>query len=135
METSDVFTEGSNIEMTKPEEQKLSARGVSRIEDDLDFDTIREMAKKAQKEKVAAAKPITQEELRAIPTYINDMSRYIRKYAAAGKIIFQYDCGKLSTACFLELAQQFKQKYPRFFVVTQMGTQIITIDWSGKNEV
>lgn len=134
METSSVITEGSNNQMTKSEDQKLMAR-TPLPEDDLDFDAIREMAKKAQKEKVVAAKPITQTELRAIPTYINDMSRYIRKYASAGKISFQYDCSKLSTACFLELAQQFKEKYPRFFVVTQLGSQIITVDWSGKNEV
>ena len=132
MQTDSVIIEGGKNEVGKVEDTKLMAPP---IEDDLDFDQIHQAAKDAKKSKIVVEQQLTQSDLRAIKTYINDMSRYIKKYAAAGKMSFQYDCSKVATHCFLELARQFKKKYPRFFVVTQMGTQILTVDWSNKHEV
>lgn len=120
--------------MTTSEEKKLMARSPV-IEDELDFNQIKEMAKKARQKTIQTETPITESELRAIPMYINDMVRYIKKYAASGKIKFDYDCSKLSKACFFELARQFKYKYKEFFVVTETKSQILTVEWSGKSEV
>jgi hypothetical protein len=122
------------MEMTATEEKKLMARSPV-MEDDLDFNQIKETAKKARQSLIVAEKPISQSELKNIPLYINDMVRYIKRYAAQGKNTFEYDCGKLSKACFFELANQFKHKYKEFFVVTNSKTQILIIDWSGKSEV
>jgi len=122
------------MEMATVEEKKLMARTPT-MEDDLDFDKIKETAKKARQALIVAEKPISQSELKNIPLYINDMARYIKKYAAQGKNTFEYDCSKLSKACFFELAKEFKTKYKEFFVVTNHKTQILTIDWSGKSEV
>lgn len=120
--------------MATVEEKKLMARTPT-MEDDLDFNSVRETAKKARQSLIVAEKPISQSELRNIPLYINDMARYIKKYAAQGKYTFEYDCSKLSKACFIELANQFKSKYKEFFVVTNNKSQILIIDWSGKLEV
>lgn len=120
--------------MTATEEKKLMARSPV-MEDDLDFNQIKETAKKARQSLIVAEKPISQSELKNIPLYINDMARYIKKYAAQGKNTFEYDCSKLSKACFVQLATEFKLKYKEFFVVMNSKTQVLTIDWSGKLEV
>ena len=120
--------------MATVEEKKLMARSPV-MEDELDFNSIKETAKKARQSLIIEEKPMSQSELKNIPLYINDMTRYIRKYAAQGKNTFEYDCSKLSKACFFEIANQFKTKYKEFFVVTNSKTQIITVDWSGKLEV
>lgn len=122
------------MEMTVTEEKKLMARSPV-IEDELDFNQIKETAKKARQSLIVAEKPISQSELKNIPLYINDMVRYIKRYAAQGKNTFEYDCSKLSKACFFQLATEFKTKYKEFFVVTNHKTQILTVDWSGKSEV
>lgn len=122
------------MEMTTVEEKKLMARTPT-LEDELNFDQIKEMAKKARQSAVQTERPISQSELKNIPLYMNDMVRYIKKYAAVGKDKFEYDCSKLSKACFLQLAAEFKHKYKEFFVVIQSKTQILTVDWSGKSEV
>lgn len=120
--------------MALTEEKKLMARS-PKMEDELDFEKIREKAKKARQALIVAEKPITPGELKSIPIYINDISRYIDKYASQGKDEFDYDCSKLSKACFIELATQFKQKYPMFFLVMNSKTQMLKINWSGKLEV
>lgn len=120
--------------MATVEEKKLMARTPT-LEDELDFNQIKETAKKARQSLIVAEKPISQSELKNIPLYMNDMARYIKKYAAQGKNTFEYDCSKLSKACFFELAKEFKTKYKEFFVVTNHKTQVLTIDWSGKSEV
>lgn len=120
--------------MAFTEEKKLMGRSLN-VEDDLSYEQIRETTKKAKQAIIVSDKPITPSELKSIPLYMNDMARYIKKYAAQGKNTFEYDCGKLSKACFFELANQFKHKYKEFFVVTNSKTQILIIDWSGKSEV
>jgi transposase len=122
------------MEMAITEEKKLMARS-PKMEDELNYEEIRETTKKARQAMVVSEKPISQSELKSIPMYINDMIRYIKKYSSSGKTSFDYDCSKLSKACFLELASQFKHKYKEFFVVTNIKTQILTVDWSGKSEV
>ena len=121
------------MEMALTEEKKLMAR-TPKMEDELDYEEIREATKKAKQSLIVAEKPISQSEIKAIPLYMNDIIRYIKKYAGNGKHSFDYDCSKLSKACFFELANQFKHKYKEFFVVTNSKTQIITFDWSGKSE-
>lgn len=120
--------------MALTEEKKLIVRS-PKMEDELDFEKIKETTKKARQALIVSERPISQSELKNIPLYINDMARYIKKYAAQGKNTFEYDCSKLSKACFFELANQFKYKYKEFFVVTNNKAQILIIDWSGKNEV
>ena len=120
--------------MALTEEKKLMARS-PKMEDNLDFEKIREKTKKARQALIVSEKPITPSELKSIPMYIGDIERYIDKYASQGKEEFQYDCKNLTKACFFELANQFKHKYKEFFVVTNSKTQVITINWSGKSEV
>lgn len=122
------------MEMALTEEKKLIARS-PKMEDELNYEQIREKTKKARQALIVSDKPLSPTDVKAIPLYMNDMIRYINKYAADGKHEFQYDCGKLSKACFFELANQFKHKYKEFFVVTNSKTQILIIDWSGKSEV
>ena len=128
-----VITRGEQNEM--PIDEKLSLNRNLPQEDELDFHKIQQTAKNAIKMTEVGDKPITQAELRSIPTYINDICRYVKKYASNGKMKFEYDCSKLSKACFSELATQFKQKYPLFFLVMNFKTKMLTVDWSGKNEV
>ena len=122
------------MEMATVEEKKLMARS-PKMEDELDILKIREKTKKARQALIVSEKPISASELKSIPLYISDIERYIDKYASQGKDQFDYDCSKLSKACFFELANQFKHKYKEFFVVTNSKTQVLTINWSGKNEV
>jgi len=121
------------MEMALTEDKKLMARS-PKMEDDLDFEKVKETTKKARQEMIVSEKPMTQAERKSIPLYMNDIARYIQKYAQQGKFEFDYDCTKLTQACFFELAIQFKQKYKEFFVVTSSKTQILTINWSGKSE-
>jgi hypothetical protein len=103
-------------------------------EDKLDFESIRDTAKRAQKSLSPKVKDITQAELRSIALYLKDIARYVKRYASNGKMKFEYDCSKLTPVCFMELALQFKNKNPMFFVVTNSKTQVLTVDWSGKSE-
>jgi hypothetical protein len=121
------------MEMSLTEEKKLMAR-TPKMEDELNYEEIREATKKAKQSLVVAEKPISAAEIKAIPLYMNDIARYVKKYAGNGKTSFDYDCSKLSKACFMELASQFKHKYKEFFVVTNSKTQVLTVDWSGKSE-
>lgn len=131
--TDVVFSKGEQNEMSTYEDTSLIH--VKQPEDELDFEKIKEIAKKAKKATVITEKPITNAELRAIPTYINDICRFVKKYASNGKFKFEYDCSKLSKACFIELADTFKQTYPLFFVAINTKTQMITVDWSGNHNV
>lgn len=107
-----------------------------KVESDLlDFDKMHQTARKAVTKTASKEESLSQEEIESIPEYINDISKYIKSYARQGKFTFKYDCTNLSKLCFAELANQFKQKNPRFFVLTDFGTRILTVDWSGKNEV
>jgi hypothetical protein len=104
--------------------------------DELDFETIKETAKEAQKKlllnKTEAG--LTSAEKYAIPVYIKDMASYIKKYAKQGKFKFEYDCKNLTSSCFIELAKEFKERHPLFFVVTDHGTKTLIVEWTGKNE-
>jgi hypothetical protein len=102
----------------------------------LDFEKIRQLTKSAQKklEQGKSNNTLTAAEVKSIPMYINDMVSYIKKYAQQGKSKLEYDCGALSPICFQELAVQFKQRNPLFYVVQHHHTQLLVVEWSGKNE-
>lgn len=111
-------------------------KSTEKVESDLlDFDKMHQTAKKAVTKTASKAETLSDEEIKSIPEYILDISKYIKSYAKQGKFNFKYDCTNISKLCFAELARQFKEKNPRFFVLTDFGTQILTVDWSGKNEV
>ena len=138
MQTSDLTILSGDSESMKSKEKPLEIEfGDDFISDTLDFHAINKMAKEVQRKNSGnkASKVLTTSEKKAIPLYIKDMSSYIKKYAAQGKFKFEYDCSKLTDVCFEELGQQFKQKNPLFFIVMQYGTQILTVEWTGKNEV
>lgn len=101
----------------------------------LNFDEIRQIQKKSLQKKTKVVETLSEKEAEDIEYYVNDISRYIRKYAEKGDTKFQYDCSPLTQVCFLALAERFKTLNPRFFVVTQLGSQVLTVDWSNKNEV
>jgi hypothetical protein len=104
--------------------------------DELDFEMIKETAKEAHKKlllkKTEAG--LTSAEKNAIPVYIKDMASYIKKYAKQGRFKFEYDCKNLTNNCFDELAKEFKERNPLFFVVTDYGTKTLIVEWTGKNE-
>jgi TusA-related sulfurtransferase len=137
VQTSNLTTLGE-LENMKPKEKPaeiIFSEDV--LSDDLDFHKINQATKDALKKSTSgkSIKVLSTNEKKAIPLYIKDITSYIKKYAAQGKFKFEYDCSKLTEVCFHELAHQFKQKNPLFFVVKQHYTQILTIEWSGKNEV
>jgi hypothetical protein len=103
----------------------------------LDFEKIKELSKQAQKRFSQGKSDVglSQAEKKSIPIYINDIVSYIKKYALQGKFKFEYDCSQLSVACFNELATTFKQNNPLFYVSQHHHLKILTIEWTGKNEV
>lgn len=102
----------------------------------LDYNLIRETTKLASKTKqVKKEEPLTQKELEHIQYYVEDIEKNILKLAKTGKDKFLYDCSKLPERIFLEVAMAFKKKNPLFFVITAKGSQILTVEWSGKYEV
>lgn len=101
----------------------------------LDFDEIRKIQKESVSKKTKTTHVLTEQEKDNIEYYVNDMARFIKKYAERGETKFMYDCSPLTEVCFLALAERFKSLNPRFFVVTQLGSQVLTVDWTGKNEV
>ena len=101
----------------------------------LDFDEIRKIQKASVSRKTKTAHVLTEQEKDNIEYYVNDIAHYIKKYAERGDTKFMYDCSPLTEVCFLALAERFKTLNPRFFVMTQLGSQVLTVDWSSKNEV
>ena len=110
----------------------------------LDFNSIQEETKKAKKTKVQQTKTLekhnpkyqfSDKELRQLELYVKDVEKHILKFAADGKERFLYDCSKLSTPIFFELAKLFKTANPHFYVETHGGSRLLVVDWCGKNEV
>jgi hypothetical protein len=101
----------------------------------LDYSAIREKTKKANHVIKKLDVPLTQKELDKIQYYIRDMEENILQLAEQGKDKFTYDCSKISEKMFLELATQFKQRNPLFFIVQQNFLQTLIVNWSGDNEV
>ena len=104
---------------------------------ELDFENIKQVAKEAQKKLLLnkTSDTLTSAEKKSIPVYMNDIVSYVKKYAKQGKFKFEYDCKNLSNTCFFELATQFKQKNPLFFVMTDNHMKVLIVEWTGKNEV
>jgi hypothetical protein len=137
MNFSDLTTLGESKNMKPKEKTAEVIFSDDFISDELDFAKIKQITEDARLKKSGekSIKGLTSNEKKAVPLYINDISSHIKRYAAQGKFKFDYDCSKLTDICFRELAKQFKQKNPLFFVVMHYGIQMLTVEWTGKNEV
>lgn len=133
---ADLTTLGDFDMLPKEKPEKVSFEA-NDIDNQLDFESIKETAKQAEKNIILnkTANTLTSAEKKAIPIYINDIVSYVKKYAKQGKFKFEYDCKNLTNTCFFELATEFKQKNPLFFVMTDSYTKILSVEWTGKNEV
>ncbi len=99
----------------------------------LDYESVKKMTK----EKNAVKKqeiPLTEKELKRVEYYIQDIEYNVLGAAESGKDKFLYDCSKLTTKMFQEIAVQFKNRNPLFYVTTNSVTQLLTVEWHGKNE-
>jgi len=136
MITGDLTTLGDFDMLPKEKPEKVSFE-LDDTDNQLDFESVKQTAKQAEK-KLLLNKTnniLTTAEKKAIPVYINDIVSYVKKYAKQGKFKFEYDCKNLTNTCFFELATEFKQKNPLFFVMTDSHMKILTVEWTGKNEV
>jgi hypothetical protein len=136
MIVADLTTLGDFDMLPKQQPEKISFR-VDDIDNQLDFESIKQTAKQAEKKLLLnkSSDILTSAEKKAIPIYMNDIISYVKKYAKQGKFKFEYDCKNLTNTCFFELATEFKQKNPLFFVMTDSHMKILTVEWTGKNEV
>jgi hypothetical protein len=136
MIVADLTTLGDFDMLPKQQPEKISFR-VDDIDNQLDFESIKQTAKQAEKKLLLnkSSDTLTSAEKKAIPIYMNDIISYVKKYAKQGKFKFEYDCKNLTNTCFFELATEFKQKNPLFFVMTDSHMKILTVEWTGKNEV
>jgi hypothetical protein len=136
MIVADLTTLGDYDMLPKQQPEKISFR-VDDIDNQLDFESIKQTAKQAEKKLLLnkSSDTLTSSEKKAIPVYMNDIISYVKKYAKQGKFKFEYDCKNLTNTCFFELATEFKQKNPLFFVMTDSHMKILTVEWTGKNEV
>jgi hypothetical protein len=101
----------------------------------LDYSAIREKTKKASHVIKKLDVPLTQKELDKIQYYIEDIESHILEFAEAGKDKFTYDCSRITEKMFLELAVQFKERNPHFFILQNNFLQTLVFDWTAKNEV
>jgi hypothetical protein len=136
MIVADLTTLGDYDMLPKQQPEKISFR-VDDIDNQLDFESIKQTAKQAEKKLLLnkSSDTLTSAEKKAIPVYMNDIISYVKKYAKQGKFKFEYDCKNLTNTCFFELATEFKQKNPLFFVMTDSHMKVLTVEWTGKNEV
>lgn len=136
MIVADLTTLGDYDMLPKQQPEKISFR-VDDIDNQLDFESIKQTAKQAEKKLLLnkSSDTLTSSEKKAIPVYMNDIISYVKKYAKQGKFKFEYDCKNLTNTCFFELATEFKQKNPLFFVMTDSHMKVLTVEWTGKNEV
>jgi hypothetical protein len=136
MIVADLTTLGDFDMLPKQQPEKISFR-VDDIDNQLDFESIKQTAKQAEKKLLLnkSSDTLTSAEKKAIPIYMNDIISYVKKYAKQGKFKFEYDCKNLTNTCFFELATEFKQKNPLFFVMTDSHMKVLTVEWTGKNEV
>ena len=106
----------------------------------LDFNQIQEITQTARKkiignrDKIISKIILTDKESERVDSYVKDIEKYIGKFAADAKDKFLYDCSKIENYIFFEVAQRFKEKNSKFYVQTNFGTQMIVVEWSGKNE-
>ena len=106
----------------------------------LDFNQIQELTQTARKkivenrDVIVSKVTLTDKESERVDSYVKDMEKHIGKFAADAKDKFLYDCSKIENYVFYEVASRFKEKNSKFYVQTNGGTQVIVVDWSGKNE-
>lgn len=99
----------------------------------LDYEAIRKKTKEAGTAKKQEV-PLTEKEIKRLQYYIEDIEYNIVGLSEAGKDKFTYDCSNLTKKMFEELATRFKQTNPLFYVTTNSATQLLTVEWHGKNE-
>lgn len=99
----------------------------------LDYEAIRKLTKEKSAVKTQES-PLTEKELKRVQYYIEDIEYNVLGMAEAGKDKFLYDCSKLAPKMFQEVAVQFKNRNPLFYVTTNSVTQLLTVEWHGKNE-
>lgn len=99
----------------------------------LDYESIRKMTKEKNVVKTQEV-PLNEKELKRVQYYIEDIEYNILGLAESGKDKFSYDCSKLTPKMFKEIVIQFKTKNPLFYVTSNSVTQLMTVEWHGKNE-
>lgn len=103
----------------------------------LNFEDIQEITNKTNINQRPKREPkeihvLTEQEENSLNTWIKDIEKYIVQYAMEGKNKFYYDCSKVKTALFYELARKFKQDNQKFYVEYQTGPQLLLVSWEGK---
>ena len=103
----------------------------------LDFNEIKDLSEKRKKEKQEQHLKVqlTEQDLKRVAGYVQQMEEYILEYADTGRQSFSYDCSRLSKHMFNAVVDKFKLDNKNFFVLVHSGTQEITVQWTGKNEV
>jgi len=61
--------------------------------------------------------PLTEKEKTKVLFYVEDIEKRILDMAKAGKNKFIYDCSKLTKKMFVDIAKEFKDRNPLFFVL------------------
>tara|TARA_R110000868_G_C10343819_1_gene715540 strand:+ start:69 stop:458 length:390 start_codon:yes stop_codon:yes gene_type:complete len=107
----------------------------------LDFNQIKSITENSRKKTVSSKSKdpvkivLTEKQTRYVESLIGEVETYIKSYAESGKDKFTYDCSKLDYNIFFELIMRFKAKNPKFYVQRHDGTQLMVVEWTGKNEV
>lgn len=109
----------------------------------LDYENIKKLTKEAKQKNVQANKiqaenieiVLTNEEILMVDKWVKEVEKYVAKFASNGSDKFLYDCSKIDTHLFYETALRFKMRNPKFYVETHGGTQMLVVQWNGKNEV
>lgn len=111
-------------------------------EDMLDYDKIVEQTQEAKKKAAVEKKVVpkekivlTKEESDTVDSWVKDLEKHISEWSKKASDKFLWDCSKVNTRLFYELAQRFKDKNPKFYVETHGGIQQLIVTWHGKNEV
>lgn len=133
----ELITTGS-VDLTKtvPEEVIMGAEPQEQTIKVLDFEKIKETAKRARKASYVVEEKLTPEEEEDIPKYVDHLSGLIEEYAVAGKDSIQYNCSMLPRHMMEAIAQGFRDLHPRgFMVIVDGGRGWIIVEWSGNNEV
>jgi hypothetical protein len=100
-----------------------------------DYNNIREITRLAKEKQVQSKKTVprpvilTEQEQERVEALVKDMEKSIIKFAGVGEERFIYDCSKLEHYIFLDLAQNFKDKNPKFYIELDRETQMIIVDW------
>lgn len=99
------------------------------------FENVKEIATFRKNYEVLNPKELTGEELDYIEICIEDLKKKITSAAQKGNFQLDYDCSSMDLAIFNELSKRFKYRYTKFMVIKDFGQKMLSIRWTGKNEV